>query len=421
MTVNRAIIQTLPGVTRVLFLAAGVPVEIWVEGDDAPSRVGGVALVTARSAGGAAVVDLPSGNGYVRDARPNDGERMIVQVVRDGAGAKRSVLRHRLELAGDGVVLTPFQTDLAIAASIRAKGRRAAIRAAVRTALPDGIGLLVRGVAAERPPEEIAEEAARLVDLWQALRLRATSEAPPCWLLDPPDLTARVAAHAPAATIVTDADGTGFREAGGDEALDRALSRTVAVGDGTTLLVEEAETATLIDVNLAASPRGEALVRANAEAMTGVAGSARLRGLRGTILIDPPRMRGRADRERVAAALQDAVADDPAVWQILGWTPGGMLECLREAPRRPLSAELLTPLGERRLSPRARAWSALERLRREVGGLARPRLRVAPDVAGWLDGPGAIIVAGERRRLGALTVVADATLGPDEAVIDGHG
>jgi hypothetical protein len=155
--------------------------------------------------------------------------------------------------------------------------------------------------------------------------------------------------------------------------------------------------------------------------MTGVAGSARLRGLRGTILIDPPRMRGRGDRERVAAALQDAVADDPAVWQILGWTPGGMLECLREAPSRPLSAELLTPLGERRLSPRARAWSALERLRREVGGIARPRLRVAPDVAGWLDGPGAIIVAGERRRLGALTVVADATLGPDEAVIDGHG
>lgn len=419
--VDRAVIHRAPGVSRVLFLRGGDIVEIWVEGADAPSLIGGVALVTARVAGGAALAGLPSGSGYIRDARPDDGERIIVEVTRDASGAKRSVLRRRLELAGDGVLLTPFQSELGISSAIKSKGRRAAIRAAVQPVLPDGVGAMVLSAVGDRVPEEIACEAARLAAAWSAMLTVAETAAPPCWLMPPPELEARVARHAPGVEIVADRDGALFREAGGEEGLDLALAREVTVTGGVSLVIEEAETATLIDVNLARSPRGEALVRANMDAVVGAADAARLRGLRGALLIDLPRMRGRGDRERVIAALDTAVGDDPAGWQILGWTPGGMLECVRESPRRSLSEELLSPLGERRPSPRARAWSALDRLRREVAGTARPRLRVPRDVAGWLDGPGAIIVAAERRRLGALTVVADPTLGPEDAVIDGAG
>ncbi|WP_028795328.1 ribonuclease E/G [Thalassobaculum salexigens] len=418
---GRAILHATPGVTRVLFLQGGEIVEIWVEGDDAPSLIGGVALVTARTAGGASVADLPTGSGYLRDGRANDGEKLIVQVTGDGSGGKRAVLRRRVELAGDGVVLTPFQPELGIAATVTGKARRAAIRTAVAPALPDGIGAMVRSAGADRHLEDLAAEAARLAGLWQVITDKATLETPPCWLLPPPDLADRAAAHLPGAEIVVDRDGAAFRAAGGEEALDRALARSVAVADGIALVVEEAETATLIDVNLARSPRGEALVRANVQAAVGAAAVARLRGLRGTLLIDPPRMRGRADRARVAAALAEATASDPAPWQILGWTPGGMLECLRESPRRPLSEDMLSPLGERRRSARARAWTALARLAREVGGIARPRLSVPEDVAGWLEGPGAFIVAAERRRLGALTVAADPTLGPEDSRIDGNG
>jgi len=42
-------------------------------------------------------------------------------------------------------------------------------------------------------------------------------------------------------------------------------------------------------------------------------------------------------------------------------------------------------------------------------------------VAGWLAGPGALIVAAERQRLGALTVTPDPGLGPEDCVIDGDG
>ncbi|MEQ8394909.1 ribonuclease E/G [Thalassobaculum sp.] len=424
--VNRAVIDVAPGVSRVLFLEADRVVEIWVEGDDRPSLIGGIALVTARTAGGASVADLPTGAGYIRDGRANDGERLPVEVVRDSVDTKRSVLRRRVELMGDGVVLTPFLPELGIASAIRAKGRRAAIRDAVRAVLPDGVGAMVLAGAVDGAPTEdsaevataIAAETARLVDLWQRIRTDAEASKGPCWLLPPPPLEARVRAHAPSAEVVTDRDGRLFREAGGDEALERALARELFVADGVTLVVEEMETATLVDVNLARSPRGEALVRANGAAAAGVARIARLRGLRGTLLIDLPRMRGNGDRDRVKDALEQAVSGDAASWRILGWTPGGMLECVREAPRRPLSAEMLAPPGAPRLTARARAWAAMERLRRDVGGIARPVLRVPPDVATWLGGPGAPILGTERRRLGALTVAGDPTLGPEDALID---
>lgn len=418
---DRVILHAAPGVTRVLFLQDGEIVEIWVEGADSPSLIGGIALVTARTAGGASVADLPTGSGYLRDGKANDGEKLVVQVTGDASGGKRAVLRRRIELAGDGVVLTPFQPELGIASAIRGKGRRNSIRTAVQPVLPEGIGAMVRSAGAERHVEEIAAEVARLLGLWRMISDRAERENPPCWLLPPPDLADRATAHMSGADIVSDRDGVAFRDAGGEEALDRALAREVAVTEGISLIVEEGETASLIDVNLARSPRGDALVQANCQAVAGAAAIARLRGLRGTLLIDPPRMRGRADRERVAGALVEASASDPAAWQILGWTPGGMLECLRESPRRPLSDEMLAPIGERRLSVRARAWAALDRLRREVGGIARPRLRVPPEVAGWLEGPGALIVTAERQRLGALAVAADPALGPQDCVIESDG
>ncbi|MCR9072612.1 MAG: ribonuclease E/G [Alphaproteobacteria bacterium] len=416
--VDRVVIHAAPGVSRVLFLRQGRVVEIWVDGDDMPSLIGGIALVTARTAGGAAIADLPSGSGYIRDGRANDGERLLVEVLRDSMADKRSVLRRRVELAGDGIVLTPFLAELGIASSIKAKGRRTAIRTAVQAELPAGVGAMVLDAARDLPAADIAKEASRLVGLWRQIAERSEVRSPPCWLLSPPALEDRVRAHAPLAEIVTDRDGRLFRAAGGDEALDRALARDVAVADGVALVIEEAETATLIDVNLARSPRGDALVRANTVAVAGVAAMARLRGLRGTLLIDLPRMRGAGDRGQVKTVLEEAVSDDSASWRILGWTPGGMLECLRESPRRPLSMEMLAPLGVRRLSVRARAWAALDRLRLDVGGIARPRLRVPVDVADWLGATGAPMLQAERQRLGALTVVADPELGAEDAVVE---
>ncbi len=419
---DRVILSELPGMRCALFLRGRACVEIWVEAADAPSLIGGVAVVVARRTGAGALAILPpvggeSQQGYIRDGQPRDGERVLVQAVRDPSPGKRAVLRQRVELAGPHAVLTPSAPGVGLSASITGKTRRAAIRDALIPVVPEDLGLIVRGSAAPVAPEALAGEAAELVGRWQAMLKAQADTAAPAWLIAPPSLEDRARRHAPGAVIVPDSDGSAFDAAGGEDALDRAVARRVAIPDLGEIVVDRTEAATMIDINLTGSPKGRALVEANRRIVGEGARLARLQGLRGAILIDLPRMKTAADRVAVRAALTEAAAVDPAVWQVLGWTPGGMLECVREAGRAPLGDLVLAPAADR-LTARARAWSVLRRLRRQGHVPARPLLRVAPDVAAWLNGPGAAIVAAERRRLGALTVQADPEIGPDDLRIE---
>ena len=426
---DQVILHEGPGFRRALFLRDGACLELWVEAADDPALAGGVALVIARRFGAASIATLPTlavaalgagstREGYVRDARPRDGERIVVQVARDAGAGKRPVLRTRVEIAGAHTRLTPSRPEVGLSAAVTGKARRSAIRQAIAAALPDGWGVAVEASAGDCDPEDLAAEIRGLVTAWRKAEERAAGAQLPVWLVQPPSFEHRVRRAAPNADLVLDDDGVAFDEAGGPEAVERALARRVAIPDLGEVVVDTVEAATLIDVNLVASPRGVQLVRANAAIGREVAALARLRGLRGTLLIDFPRMSGRGDRHSVRQEIETAVQEDPADWQILGWTPGGMLECLRSADNRSVADVMLTPAGGQSLSARARAWLALQQLRREAGSIARPRLRVSADVGGWLSGPGAGIVAAERRRLGALTIVADPDLGPDDLRID---
>ena len=62
--VDRVVVDRAPWATRVAFLAAGDVVEVWVEGADRPSLLGGIALarVTATIPRlGSAIVAVPYG------------------------------------------------------------------------------------------------------------------------------------------------------------------------------------------------------------------------------------------------------------------------------------------------------------------------------------------------------------------------
>jgi len=423
MAVDRIVVDRAPGVARAAFLTAGRVVELWIEGDDRPSLLGAVALARAKTmgGGGTAILTLPRGqeaylrDGQSRSGRPRDGEAIMVQITRDAVTGKRAVARPAIELSDGAVILTPGRPGLGLSSAIKGKTRRAALKAALTPLLADDLGLVVRGMAADIAPEAIAGRASGLIARWTTLDTLAGSGQAPVWLIPPLELLDTCRAHAPGVEPELDTTGQMFRDAGGAEALEAALARDVPI-DGGALVFDATEAATLIDVNVSQDSR-RALRDGAVTAVRQAAAQARLRGLRGTVLVDIPRLRDRAERDAVIAALAEAAADDPTPLRALGWTPGGMLECVREGARRPLADEVLE---SRTAIPTARAaaWEALDLLRREAARIARPRLVVSPAVAAWLAGPGAVIVTGERRRLGALTVVGDPALSRNEAKIE---
>src|SRR5262249_22131453 len=119
----------------------------------------------------------------------------------------------------------------------------------------------------------------------------------------------------------------------------------------------------------------------------------RLRHLGGGIVVDFIGLDRPHLRERVRAALAEALAADPVPTQILGWTRLGHLELVRPRHRRPL----FEALGERNAAGilvKSAMTVALEALRavRRAARVEPGRswgLAVAPDVAAALSGPAA--------------------------------
>jgi ribonuclease G len=461
-----------PGELRALLVEDGRASELRIVREDGGGRVGDIhlgrvvkilpalpaalveiglerpAFLSAEDAAGAAPPDK-------RDAGIaawlTEGQSVLVQVTREAQGDKAVSVRMRPRLAGRLLTLTPLRSKLVMPRTADPEARRR-LAAAIEARLEEGQGAVVGIDAIAATPERLDAELAALQARWASLQRRAIRATPPARLAGEsggegglvgellagfadlaPDrivvddratlaLARTVLAHEPADTrpslaLHEDSDDI-FEHHGMADALAAALSARIALPGGGALIVETTAAMTVIDVDggEAVTGRGDpraAILAVNLAAAEAAAREIRLRNLAGAIVIDFISMTRRSDRERVGAALQAALADDPAVPQILGWTRLGHLELTRRRRHKPL-AEILfeRPDGA---PVRSALTTALEALRLAARQAAHhpaqaPSLVVHPAVAAALAGP----AAAGRRQLEAtlarkVTIVSDPT------------
>jgi Ribonuclease G/E len=116
-----------------------------------------------------------------------------------------------------------------------------------------------------------------------------------------------------------------FEQLGLGEALDEALSRRVELPGGGALILDETALGIAIDVD---SGKAKPLA-ANLAAAVGIARQIRLRNLAGPMMLGFVGMKGKGERERVLAALRQALAKAAPDCQVLGWTRLGHVEMVR--------------------------------------------------------------------------------------------
>lgn len=389
-----------PGEWRAALLEAAVPVELMVERGER-SEAGSIhlgrvcRLVPALDAalvdiGGERPAFLPQREVVPRGSRLNEGQRVLVQVRREPQD-----------------------------------GKAARVTMAVRPR--------------SRHLEQITDGAEGLAQRWRNILDRASLIEPPA-RLDPvptfaaalasalPGTAARVGVDDPGAVPETRAAFPGAAVAHRPQAewpidldalFDQALSETVALPGSGAIHFETTRAGMLIDVDSgipeAGSPQRTGIETNLAAAVT-IARQVRLRNLGGGIVIDFIGLDNRASREEVRAALAEALAGDPAMPQILGWTRLGHFELVRPRRGRPLHEALV----ERRRGGAlvktgiTIAFEALRALRRQAR--AQPgrqwQLVVAPEVAAVLTGglAGAVREA-ERRFAREIAITADPALG----------
>ncbi len=362
--------------SRELFIAVS-PGEIWAALTEnetlvalrlvrsfAPSLTGEVYLgrvVALRPELPAALVDIGQARPGFLDAADIDrkrgllgiteGQSLIVEVVKEARADKAAGLRM-------------LRASPERRARIDAEAKKA--EAPARLELPPPAIVALLGEFMKPPPDRIVIDDRGTV-----------AEARLFLRHEHPDLIARLEFHGESAAI--------FEHVGLAADIEEVLAPRVELSGGGSLYIEMTHAATMIDVDSGkAQP-----VAVNLAAAAAAARQIRLRNLAGAIVIDFVGMKGKADRDKVLAALRTALAADREKPEILGWTKLGHVELVRRRRRAPIPEILFehAPDGSPRKSALTVAFEALRVAERAAR--AEPSRRVAlavhPEIAAVLD------------------------------------
>jgi len=383
------IVSVLPGIQSA-FVEIGVGQNAYLYVDDTLPRAG-------------SAQEKPS-----ISERAQVGEKVLVQVSKEGTELKAPKVTARISLQGRYLVYLPLEAGVAVSRKIKDAAERQRLQDTLAAWLAPGEGAIVRTEAAEAGPDKLSAELAYLQKRWNDTLAHAEQLAGPGFVSR--DLTMLesvirdVAASGVDEVIVE--QGSAFQQVqavmrvfaedlldklrwyrereplfawlGVEAQLQRALQRQVPLKSGGHLVMDRTEAMTVIDVNTGAftgrggQQREQAVTDANMEAAVEIACQLRLRDIGGIIVIDFIDMQEAANRERVMAALRRELARDPVPGAVLGITALGLVEMTRKRVRASLAERVTEPCPT--CGGHGRIWSEdelLQRLYDEATALAK--------------------------------------------------
>jgi ribonuclease E/ribonuclease G len=383
--VDRLICHVLPKAFLMALVADGRLVELQIVRRDTPSRVESVFLARLERVMpdlDAAFVDIGIGrSGFLRaedragvDDWPPPGAPILVQVRNDGEGEKGPRLSMDVAVTGRYVVYHPLGSSVSFSRRIEGESERDRLRGHVEGLLEGGV--VLRTAAAGATLDVLRADAVQVMERWEKIRSQAFDVQPPA------DLSARSPGERdPIARLLRD-HGASLEEVILDERamaralqdemdrlgekirvrwhngpmpafdiddvagqIDTALAPRIVLESGVEVLFEPGETLCAVDVDSASAGgrQGRAPRRpidVNLEAAPAIAQQLRLRNIAGAVVIDFVTMRSTYDRDKVQAALAEALAGDPVPTQLYGFTRLGHLELTRARRGATLAAQL---------------------------------------------------------------------------------
>jgi len=388
-----------------------------------------------------AVIDAEEGTARRRARRPrrrpgitdllHEGQSVVVQVVKEPLGTKGARVTTHITLPGRYLVLMPNLDYVGVSRRIEDSAERERLRRIARAIKPAGAGIIVRTVAEGQDEEDLVRDRDFLVKIWDRIRERARTADPPALLhrdlglvfrlvrdqltedvdrmvvddreqydrildlLDAyaPELKSRVHFHRRNA-------GSAFEAYDLEREIELALRRKVWLPSGGYLVIDQTEAFCIIDVNTGkyvgeTSSLEDTVLRTNLEAAVEIARQLRLRDIGGIIVIDFIDMERASHRQKVLAALEEALRKDRTRTTVLGFTQLGLVEMTRKKVRPGLEAQLQRPCPYCEGTGRVLSEETVAaRIRREIRRILRNTdaeailVEANPRVASLLIGPG---------------------------------
>ena len=282
--------------------------------------------------------------------KPRSGDKLPVQVKKPPLGGKAPYLTADIALAGRYVILTPLTARCAVSKKITDESERDRLRKTAEKSAPQGMGLVMRTESAEASENDIAADAASLLDIWLEVQEKQKTAQAPCLLKGREDALLRLLRdeHGEISEILTNAPDAlpplpypvracenPFDLYGVRAKLEKSLQRKVWLDCGGYLIIDRTEALTVIDVNSGKFTGGKTgaentFLKLNTEAAREIARLLRLRNIGGIVIIDFVDMQSGESRAAVQTALEDALRDDPVKAVVHGFTTLGLMEMTRK-------------------------------------------------------------------------------------------
>jgi len=297
-----------------------------------------------------------------------EGQEVVVQVDKEERGNKGAALTTFISLAGRYMVLMP-NSPTAGGVSRRIEGDdRAALKEAMdKLEIPDDMGVIIRTAGVGRDAEELQWDLDYLLQVWRSIAEAALTKPAPFLIYQESRLIIRALRdymRADVGEILVDADEM-YEEAKEfvqqvmphnlrklkhytddtplfnrfqiESQIENAYERQVRLPSGGSIVVDQTEALTAIDVNSARATKGgdieETAFNTNLEAAEEVARQMRLRDLGGLVVIDFIDMASSKHQRDVENKLQNALKYDRARVQIGRISRFGLLEMSRQRLR----------------------------------------------------------------------------------------
>jgi ribonuclease E len=379
-----------------------------------------------------------------------EGQEVVVQVDKEERGNKGAALTTFISLAGRYMVLMPNSPSAGgVSRRVEGDDRQALKEAMDALTIPDDMGVIIRTAGVGRAADELQWDLDYLLQVWKSITDAALSKPSPFLIYQESRLIIRALRdylRADIGEILVDTqemyeesrdfmqsvmpqnlrklklyeDPTPlFNRYQIESQIEGAYERQVRLPSGGSIVVDQTEALTAVDVNSSRATKGsdieETAFNTNLEAADEVARQMRLRDLGGLVVIDFIDMSSGKHQRLVEERLQNALKQDRARVQIGRISRFGLLELSRQRLRPSLgeSSQIICPRCEghgRMRSVESLSLSIL-RLAEEHAmkeNTAQVLIQAPPEIANYLlNEKRRALIEIEQRHDAPLVIVAD--------------
>ena len=308
-----------------------------------------------------------------------EGQEVLIQIAKEPLGKKGARITSHIALPGRFLVFMPTVNHVGVSRKINSEEERQRLKRIVSSERENGHGgFIVRTAAAGIAENELRADIRFLKHLWNEIKTRAEQSKAPALIYHDLNLVERVLRDQVTqdfSQIFVDSeqeyervvrfanrfqpgllrriklytkDTPLYEQFGIQEEVNRSLKSKVWLKSGGYIVINQTEALVAIDINTGkyvgkTSRLEDTIVKTNIDAIKEIVRQIRVRDLGGIIVIDFIDMDERKNRQKVMAALEDALKADRAPSKVLQFNDFGLVAITRKRVKQSLERTLGAP------------------------------------------------------------------------------